>query len=150
MTRFARTTTASRRARSPRARGRGRGARGGFITLLALVCVAVLVAGFAAMTRLVALERNGQRQEEFRAQAEWLAEAGLDRARARANGDPDWNGETWTIAAEEFDGRGDATVTIDRMMPENEDDDRGEIRAVAVYPAGATMRARAERRIVEY
>lgn len=112
--------------------------------LLALVCVAVMVAGFAAMAKMIVVERNHQRQNELRAQAEWLAEAGLDRAIARLHADPDWSGETWAISADELAGRGDARVVIE-VVPSLDVSPGRHIRVVADYPADSPTRARAER-----
>lgn len=74
--------------------------RPGMALLLALGILAL--AGLLAATLLTALAaaRQSQRVGHERAQAQWLVEAGLQRAAARRALDAGYRGETWHIDAE--------------------------------------------------
>jgi hypothetical protein len=45
-------------------------------------------------------------------QAQWLAQAGIDRAIAQLRKSPDYRGETWRIPPDELDGNSQAQVEI--------------------------------------
>lgn len=47
-----------------------------------------------------------------RAQAEWLAYAGLARATSQMQADGDYDGETWTLAPQELSQSYDAAIEI--------------------------------------
>lgn len=104
-------------------------------TILLLVLVSVLIAGalMASVVRSTTLRRAQQRQEFARWQASRLADSGLARAAARLASDPNYRGETWSIAAEILGGR-PGRVTI-ALAP----DPRGEapwiVTATAYWPA---------------
>jgi hypothetical protein len=87
-----------------------------------------------------------------RLQAEYLAEAGLGRARFRLAKDPAYAGEVWTIPASEFgkpaldDSKGgqDAVITISIETPK----DHSKIRVARIqadYPRDPQLRARHSR-----
>jgi hypothetical protein len=82
------------------------------------------------------------------AQAQWLAEAALERAAARLKASPDYKGETWTIAAEELDGRHAGVVRIE-VKPAGDDDAAAprKVRVEADFPDHPTHRARAGKEI---
>jgi Tfp pilus assembly protein PilX len=65
--------------------------------LVGLVVVASLI---AAMLRVSLSHRRLVRDQERRLQAEWLAESGVRRALARLAANPDYPGETWSIASD--------------------------------------------------
>jgi hypothetical protein len=72
--------------------------------------------------------------DERRLQAEWLAESGLARARARLTADPDYKGETWKIPASQLDGAHEGLVVVE--VETRADLKRGErvVRVVADFP----------------
>jgi len=68
--------------------------RGGALVMaLAALLVVTLVAG-ALVKSLIAAHRQSRRYAA-QSQAQWLAEAGLARARAQLAARPDYAGETW-------------------------------------------------------
>lgn len=91
---------------------RPRAPRRGAATLLLILCLAVLGMVCGATYRVIALEERLARHERQRAQAWWLAEAGLERAVAQLQLDAAYRGETWSIDAAEFGGSGGALVEI--------------------------------------
>lgn len=115
-----------------------RPARRGIALIIALVLLALAssLGGLLVRGLLTARQQaeNGLRQ----VQASWLAEAGLSRARARLGADPDYDGETWSIAADELGGRHGAVVTIEVAAPGDQPGAR-RIAARAEYPAGEAV-----------
>jgi type II secretory pathway component PulK len=90
--------------------------RGGAVLIVALVCltVAMLIALQSFKTAMI--EQREFRNQQNRLQADWLAEAALDRAAARLAADAGYRGETWRIAAAELGGASDGSVLI-RLEP---------------------------------
>jgi hypothetical protein len=78
--------------------------RRGVALLVLLVGLAVAAAISVSVLRLAALQRRSLEIHQWQAQAEWLAESGLERAAARLAADTAYRGETWTIPAEEEKG----------------------------------------------
>lgn len=114
--------------------------RGGML-IIVLVCLIIAAAILGSVLKLAAGYRREQSAEQNRAQADWLAESGLERAVHRLQNDPAYAGETWKCSPEELqrlDG-GEVTIKIEsiRQMPEAR---RIVIRAV--FPAGAATPAR--------
>lgn len=104
--------------------------------VVGLVCVGLVKVAFSRRVEVGLRER--------RSQAEWLAESGLDRAMARLAASTDYPGETWNLSAEEFGGRGTATVDI-RVEKVADRPDRRSVHIQADYPAGSNLRARRSR-----
>ena len=120
--------------------------RRGMLTVVVLVCLLVLTLIAGAILRAGSAHREDQRAAERRLQAEWLAEAGLQRAAARLAADPGYTGETWEIPARELGSADDATVTIAVEKPGG-DPKRRTIRAQADYPRDPPRRARSTRQM---
>ncbi|QDV33037.1 hypothetical protein [Tautonia plasticadhaerens] len=96
-----------RRHRSDRRRG---GA-----ALVALVCLSLIAMVVAGLLRLGASRAAGLDAVARRAQADWLVEAGLERAALRVSRDPDYGGETWDLPAEALGGRaGSVVIEVER------------------------------------
>jgi len=114
--------------------------RTGGTAFIAIVCL--LLVGFfaAAVLKVVVARRDALGSERGRLQADWLVEAGLERAAARLANDPDYAGETWSIPPERLRGRS-ATVTIHVDTSE----DHNELRSIEVRaetPADGERRAK--------
>ena len=80
-------------------------------------------------------------------QAQWLAEAGVERAAARLSADANYRGETWTISAKELAGANDGAVRINV----EKDAGRANRRRVSVeadYPDDPVHRCRWQKQIV--
>ncbi|WP_435016124.1 hypothetical protein TA3x_003684 [Tundrisphaera sp. TA3] len=112
----------------------------------AVVLVTLLVIGIIGAGLLrAALSRRGEAMaEERKLQAESLAEAGLGRAAARLDADPNFAGETWDVPASDLGGRGAGRVAI-RVEPIADAPNRRTVSVQAEYPAGSTYRARRSR-----
>jgi type II secretory pathway component PulK len=89
-----------------------RRARRGAVLIIVIAVFAVVMALAAVWAKRVVVEHRRQRRVEQHAQAQWLAEAGVRRAAARLSLDPGYDGETWTIAANELNQRTGAKVEI--------------------------------------
>ncbi len=115
--------------------------RRGVALAMALLALTLIVMVFGVLLKRVGGERAILRVEERSIQAGWLAESGLERAAARLERDPDFEGETWTIAAEELGGNAGAEVRIEVERV----DGRPRLRRVRVrsdHPPDASRRAR--------
>jgi Tfp pilus assembly protein PilX len=86
--------------------------RRGFAVAAVLVCLLAITLIGAGMVQSLIEAQRSSRLAHDRLQALWLAESGVDRAVARLRTDNQYKGETWTLAAEEFDGRRGAVVEI--------------------------------------
>lgn len=118
--------------------------RRGGAALVALVCLSVIALVTAGLFRVSLLRSDQVRRIERQSQADWLVEAGLERAAARLNVDSSYQGETWSIPAESLEGR---TASIVIEVEELEDDD-GSSRAVSVvvdFPSGGEPSGRVRR-----
>lgn len=125
---------------SPRHRRRQRGA----MIVPVLICFVLIMLISAALLQFVVAERVLNRQEERRLQAEWLAEAGLERAAARLSESRDYQGETWDIAAKELGGQdaGRVTITVETKKGERA---LRQVTVLADYPVVPERRARHRR-----
>jgi Tfp pilus assembly protein PilX len=115
------------------ARERARPRRGA-ILIIAMLCLVLAMMLVAALLRLVETQRRQLRHEQAGLQAGWLAESGCDRAAARLSANPDYTGETWSIAPAELNGADPATVVITVQRIDNEPTSRW-IRVEALFPA---------------
>lgn len=70
----------------------------GMTVVAVLVCLVILTLISGAILKASAARRQLAVQQERQLQAEWLAESGVQRARARLAGDRDYTGETWSLA----------------------------------------------------
>jgi type II secretory pathway pseudopilin PulG len=112
--------------------------------LIALIIIAIITAG---LLKVAFARRALINAEERRLQAGWLAESGLERASSRLAASSDYTGETWEIPAEDFGGRGSATVLIQVEKPLDQPD-RRKVRVQADYPAKSSLRTRQSREII--
>lgn len=113
--------------RTDRRRPMSRGAAAFF----ALVCLSLLALVVIGMLRQGRIRRERMRAAEHRQQADWLVEAGLERAAARLGAEADYEGENWAIGPETLGGR--SAVVVIAVEP-----GEGEARSVrvrAAYPA---------------
>ena len=122
--------------------------RRGTILVVILVCFVVASVVFTLLLKSVAAERRAMETRLWSAQAQWLAEAALERAAARLAADANYTGETWTIPAEELDGNsGVARIRVEAIA------DRPGHRQVSVeadYPDDPQHRSRCTKQIEMY
>jgi Tfp pilus assembly protein PilX len=118
--------------------------RRGMLAIAVLVCLIVLTLISGAILRVGVAQRDEVRAQERRLQAEWLAEAGLRRALARLEADPEYAGETWKVDARELDSSDGANVAIAVERPPGDPKART-IRVRADYPRDPPRRIRCSR-----
>jgi type II secretory pathway pseudopilin PulG len=119
-----------------RSQARSRG-----MALISVLVVLMILGGFSlTLVRTLAAKRRILRNEEQRIQAEWLAEAGIERASARLKENGDARAETWNIPPEELGGRGGGKVTI-AFDPPTPDSSRRHVRIEAEFPVDEDAQA---------
>jgi type II secretory pathway pseudopilin PulG len=130
---------------------RARPARRGLTAVAVLVCLVIVTMISGALLKIGVAHRDFVRGQERKLQAEWLAQSGIDRARARLAVQPDYTGETWKLAPRDLNlSEPDSTsngpaalVHIAVERPENSGNAQGRlIKVQADYPPDAPRRAR--------
>jgi Tfp pilus assembly protein PilX len=124
-----------------------RNRRRGLATAAVLICLFFITLISLATLRASFARRQMVRSNELKLQAEWLAEAGIERARSRIAADAKYSGETWSIAAVELDSADDALVVIN-VEPVTSDPKARLVRVRADYPREPPRRARHSRELV--
>jgi Tfp pilus assembly protein PilX len=121
--------------------------RRGAALITAIVCLAVIAAICGSLIKVVHAQRLLTRTEERKLQAEWLAEAGLERAAAKLARSQDYSGEIWQVAATEFAGRGSGSVkiTVEKIADQPA---KRVVRVQADFPADSDDRARLSKQTV--
>jgi hypothetical protein len=122
----------------------------GSITVVALVCLLVIMTITAGLLRMARSQRSLLINEEHTLQADWLAESGLDRAAARLAADASYRGETWPLAAADLSGPEPGVVTITVETPEDKTSDRRRaiVTVVADYPVEPRQRVRSRKQVL--
>ena len=90
--------------------------RRGFVLVAVLVCLTVVMLLTTAMVRETVLADRRQRLQELELQANWLLQAGCDRAAARLRHTPDFAGEVWEPAEGQLPHGTAARIAI-RVQP---------------------------------
>jgi type II secretory pathway component PulK len=88
--------------------------RRGLVLIVVMVCLVVFATLCGVLLKLALVEQRQVRMQEWRLQAEWLAESGIERAAARLADSADYAGETWTVATQEF-AEGAVTIEVERV-----------------------------------
>jgi Tfp pilus assembly protein PilV len=85
----------------------------GFALLMILVCLMIASAMLASIFKsTIAMQRFTQ-SREWRIQAEWLVESGVERAAAKLAENTQYQGETWLLSADQLGGDNEALVFIE-------------------------------------
>jgi hypothetical protein len=82
----------------------------GVILLLSIVVLGILLTMSSAVVGYTSLQLKAERQTLAQGQALALAEAGIDKAIAKSNQDPNYNGESGTVL-----GNGELSITISSL-----------------------------------
>jgi hypothetical protein len=114
--------------------------RSGAVLIVVLVCFAVATVLFVLLARQAVAERHMAETRLWTLQAQWVAEAALERAAARLAAEPNYAGETWTIPAAEFVGTDGARATI-QVETVADQPNRRLVRVEANYPDDPVHRA---------
>ncbi len=144
----ARTIAASRAYTSPLPKGEGRRPnRRAAVMIIILVCFIVAAAMFVMLGRQAVAERRASETQLWTAQAQWIAEAAVERAAARLVADAKYTGETWAIPAAEMDGKqsGKASIHVENVAARP---DSRLVRVEADYPDDPVHRARWTKEII--
>ena len=118
--------------------------RSGAVLVVALICLLLLSVLAASLTRTVLLQREQVIREEWQLQAEWLAEAAIDRAVVRMESTPDYEGEEWLPVSNEGTPLGRVHIVLAPDESETEVS-RTRINVTADVPAGTQQRVRVQR-----
>ncbi len=113
--------------------------RRGAASVVALAALVLLTMVSALMLKTSLARIELARLEENRLQADWLLEAGLERAIVQLAIDNDYQGETWKIEAESLGGR---SAVVQIKVAFEADSDWTEVTIEAVYPAELDKKAR--------
>lgn len=116
--------------------------RRGSVVVIAMICL--MLASFLVMNlaKMTFANRSQQRKELQIEQAAWLTEAGVSRAVYHLRTNPNYEGETWTVAAEHLNGFETGEVTISVSA-----DDRSQVTVTTLYPAGSVAAVRRSKTI---
>lgn len=119
--------------------------RRGAVMVLVMVCLLGVSMLAATLLRLAVAQQRQLRMEGRRLQAEWLAEAALERAAAMLRRDPAWSGDEWTLSADVLPEGG---TVVTRVEPAAAAEGGWQVAAAASVPAGDPWRARVTRRAI--
>ena len=126
--------------------------RRGILLVAVIVCMAVVMGIVGTLLRGALSARRQLRVDRDLRQVELLLDAGVDRAAAKLATDPDYEGETWSIPADEIinAGAGKVVIAIPDASPpaDSESDDAPQLRQVhiaAEYPLGGLTTVRRSR-----
>lgn len=120
-----------------------RSPRRGVTAVVVLLLLSLLAVVAGALLRMSLIQEQRELADEQRAQADWLVEAGAERAWARLSGDPGYKGETWEIDAESLGGDS-GKVVIEVGAGEGEEAART-VRVEAEYPSGVARSVRSSK-----
>lgn len=114
--------------------------RCGAVLIVVLVCFAVATVLFVLLARQAVAERRLAEAQHWALQAQWVAEAAVERAAARLAAETSYVGETWTIPPAEFAGKNGAKATI-QVETVADQPNRRLVRVEADYPDAPVHRA---------
>jgi Tfp pilus assembly protein PilX len=121
-----------------------RSSRQGVTMIIVVVCLIVAGMLLVSLLRTALLHDRQLTYEQYRAQAGWIAEAGLERASRRLALASDYAGETWNIEPGRFGGADGALVVI-RIAREETRPSRRKVVVEAVFPVEGPHQARLTR-----
>lgn len=117
--------------------------RSGLTMLVVVVVIMVATSLLAAATSQLVDHHRQCRLRHAARQCRLLATAGLERADSRIAADAEYQGETWTVPADQLNFPHDAEVVI-RI---EQDGEQTTLVATAQYPAGEHPRVKQTRRM---
>ena len=123
-----------------------RSSRRGAVLILVMVCMLIITMLLASLLKSALMQRRQLIREQYRVQAEWLAESALERAAQQRLENPQYQGEVWEISAEDLGTRYKATAEIE--LKREAKTDRLSIQARVQYPEDSTYRMTRTRKIL--
>jgi hypothetical protein len=106
-----------------------------------MFCLAAATLLCGVLLKVTLSEQRQGRVAEWRLQAEWLAESGLERAAAQLAASSEFAGETWQLTADDLGADATGTVTIEVEAVDGRSDLRI-VRVRADYLRDGERRAR--------
>jgi hypothetical protein len=113
------------------------------VLVAALVCLLIVMSMLGTLLRTTLRTGRQLHVERDRQQAEFLLQAGADRAAQLFASKPEFRGDTWTLPAEEILGQGGGTVTT--SLTRESDEVPWQLHVVAEYPLGRDFSIRRSR-----
>jgi hypothetical protein len=116
--------------------------------MMIAVIVCITIASLLTLTLLKQLlgRRASLEMNQNRLQADWLAEAGVERAAAKLKSDPAYSGETWDVSLESLRGETPGRVEI-RISSASDENDSRIAEVTADYPADIKRSVRSTKSI---
>jgi type II secretory pathway component PulK len=108
--------------------------RRGILILAVLACLTLVTILAGVWLRMLTLERQQARSQQFSLQAEYLADSAMRRATAKLAANGDYRGETWEPSADELGLAIPAKVTIE--VETDKDDPQGRSIRISAELAG--------------
>ena len=118
----------------------------GMILILVLACLAVASMLMITGVKMMLASHRVARSLAWSTQAQWLAESGLERAKAQLAVDPKYLGETWNIPADVFGGHDAGIVKIEIKLDAGRAN-RRMVSAEADFPDDPQYRTRYEKEL---
>ena len=116
----------------------------GTIVLLPMICLALSLAIIGELLQQTSIELKQLKKGQYHLQANWLADAGAQRAVEKLTSQQKYSGETWRLQPEEIGGKFPGEVII-QIIRSNKNNKFITIRTQASYPANAIQRVRVNR-----
>jgi hypothetical protein len=120
--------------------------RRGGIMVIAMVCLVITTLILGSLLKMVTMHHTQMRYEQQRIQADWLAEAGLERAADKLTADPNYSGETWQIPAAEMGGEQGGSVQI-AIEPAPGHPDQRIVSVAAIFPTETKRFAKRSKKV---
>lgn len=89
----------------------------GVAALAVIVCLIIVASIGGALVLDLKAGWEDYRQSRLALQADWLMASAFDRVRSQLLNNPDYAGETWSIGADQIDGRSSAEIQITVIRP---------------------------------
>ncbi len=112
-------------------------------SLMALLVASILI---AALVRMTGLAHRESMNEEIRMQANLIADSACDRALAKRQNHPDFQGEVWNIPSSQLVSGREATVRMDITSVPDEPSKKS-LRMMVEYPINHPNLVRIQRQI---
>jgi hypothetical protein len=112
-----------------------------------VICLSFATIVATLLVKAAVAERTYALRLALTRQADWLVEAGLNRAAAQLGRSGSYAGETWPRTAAQLDGSRGATIRIDVKTDADPKFRRVHVAAELQGPSGTTVRAAKEIRI---
>ena len=120
--------------------------RRAMLLISVLLCLSVAMVLFASWMKTITREQQHVRNAQQQVQADYLAAAGIARAKAYLAIDPGYAGETWRLGRESLAASSGATVVI-RVAAITDGPRQRQVTVEATFPQDGPHRARRSKQI---